>query len=103
MPTVLWIWDISQLTCSMLVQQQNKIKQVAWHPKRPDVLAMTCETEYVYFVYPADRQVVPIKAPTGTLPRAFPFEYVRRGRGHAVLEPLCGSATQKTKKKKKSF
>ncbi|ORY92343.1 hypothetical protein BCR43DRAFT_498198, partial [Syncephalastrum racemosum] len=64
MPTVLWIWDVSQLTCSMLIQQQNKIKQIAWNPKRPDVLAVTCETEYVYFVYPAERQVVPIKAPT---------------------------------------
>ncbi|KAI9472924.1 WD40-repeat-containing domain protein [Zychaea mexicana] len=48
MPTAYWIWDISQVECCMIVLQQQAVKQLAWHPRDPYTLAVTCGNQHVY-------------------------------------------------------
>ncbi|KAI9314404.1 hypothetical protein BX666DRAFT_2029282 [Dichotomocladium elegans] len=64
MPTVAWLWDISTLSCTMVVLQQQVIRQLAWNPTNPDMLAMNCNNHYVYLIErdPAGVRVLTTKA-----------------------------------------
>ncbi|KAI9263299.1 quinon protein alcohol dehydrogenase-like superfamily [Phascolomyces articulosus] len=70
MPTAFWIWDISRLECCMIVLQQQSVKQLAWHPRDPYRLAVTCGYQYVYLTEHGDNEQQQLKLGVVPVPAA---------------------------------
>lgn len=69
MPTALWLWDVTKLSCCAIVLQTTPIRQTAWNPQYPHLLAMICgNNNMVYFLErreKAEISVTPVSVPAG--------------------------------------
>ncbi|KAI9283207.1 hypothetical protein BY458DRAFT_467448 [Sporodiniella umbellata] len=50
MPTVLWIWSLTTLTCTHIIIFQNTIKQIMWNPCHGGALAVHCGDRNIHFI-----------------------------------------------------
>ncbi|KAI9325583.1 WD40-repeat-containing domain protein [Obelidium mucronatum] len=63
MPNTLWIWDLVNLSQVALIQQLSAIKQIAWNPMDPELLAISCSNSFVY-LWSKERGCSAIEVPT---------------------------------------
>lgn len=50
MPTALWLWDVLQMSCRLVVIHQQVIRQITWNPQDPDTLATSCGSNHVLLI-----------------------------------------------------
>jgi WD40 repeat protein len=46
-PTAVWIWNLSSRVASTIIIHHSPVRQLAWHPNRPELLLINCALDEV--------------------------------------------------------
>jgi WD40 repeat protein len=65
-PTAVWIWNLTSLSPTAVLTHHAAVKSISWHPKRPDLLLISClQDETVVNIWNSSTmqpEVIPISA-----------------------------------------
>jgi hypothetical protein len=70
-PTAVWLWNLSSLVANTVIIHHSPVRQLAWHPSRPELLLINCSLdETVLHLWNSNKMepvvtTLPSKKPSG--------------------------------------